>query len=146
MITDYCLHIVLATNRQLSLFRSAKHWFVDGTFKIVKQPFIQMWSIHIFVRYGENVKQVPVLFVIMSSRQKVDYISLLRWLKEHYSLSVETITSDFEIALWRAVSVVFPDVIMQGCLFESIGTRPYSTADFRQPMRRRGRSTSSFVC
>ena len=42
-------HILFATTTQLRLFESTKTWFVDGTFKIERKPFVQTFSIHAFV-------------------------------------------------------------------------------------------------
>jgi len=43
-------HLLLFTDRQLQLLSRAHTWYVDGTFHIVRRPFIQLRSIHTFVR------------------------------------------------------------------------------------------------
>ena len=43
-------HLVFATPAQLELLKNARRWFCDGTFKIVSRPFIQLWSVHAFIR------------------------------------------------------------------------------------------------
>jgi len=58
-------HLLLFTDRQLQLLSRAYTWYVDGTFHVVRRPFIQLWSIHAFVRVGMAVKQVPLAFVLM---------------------------------------------------------------------------------
>jgi hypothetical protein len=45
-------HIIFASDRQLDVLASSKVWYMDGTFKIVRQPFTQMFSIHAFLRTG----------------------------------------------------------------------------------------------
>ena len=58
-------HLMFAINRQLTLLARARTWYVDGTFHVVTQ----LWSIHAFVRVDDEMKQVPLVFVLMSSRR-----------------------------------------------------------------------------
>ena len=39
---DHKRHILLASDYQLRLLVTSVHWFVDGTFKLVKVPFTQL--------------------------------------------------------------------------------------------------------
>ena len=52
----------------MSILSQAKNWYVDAIFKVVHKPFTQLFSIHAFVKSGENVKQIPLLFAIMSGK------------------------------------------------------------------------------
>ena len=42
-------HLVFATQSMLDLLSKSKTWYVDGTFKVVKEPFTQLFTIHSFV-------------------------------------------------------------------------------------------------
>lgn len=114
-------HIMFATPKQLDLLRTTKRWFMDGAFKIVDAPFRggQLMSVHGFVRSDEAMKQLPLLFVLMSRRSKEDYIAVLQKtcdiLGEHISL--EGFVLDFEAAAWGAIRVVFPYADIKGCCF-----------------------------
>ena len=59
-------HLLFCTDNQMELLGKAKIWYMDGTFRVVKDPFQQLFSIHAFVRSGDNMKQIPLVFVIMS--------------------------------------------------------------------------------
>ena len=67
-------HLIFATDGQLNLLADAKRWYLDGTFKVVKKPFVQLFSIQAFLREDEAMKQVPLVFILMSRRKTKRYI------------------------------------------------------------------------
>ncbi|XP_069105440.1 uncharacterized protein [Argopecten irradians] len=111
-------HLMFATDTQLDLLRRARRWYMDGTFKIRKEPFIQLWSVHAFLQKDGQTKQVSLLFVLVSRQRARDYVQVLRPLQELLGDSqVEGVVMDFEAACWNAVKEVFPDVAIHGCSF-----------------------------
>ncbi|XP_068250151.1 uncharacterized protein [Palaemon carinicauda] len=112
-------HLVFATEGQCQLLAKAKRWYVDGTFKVVRQPFTQLFSIHAFMKYDGNVKQMPLVFVLMSGKRRKDYKKVFSRIKEILGeqLKVQEVILDFEASVWRAIPDVFPDVVMRGCAF-----------------------------
>ena len=100
------------------LLSGSKNWYADGTFDVVWKPFTQLFSIHAFVRGDSCIKQVPLMFVIMSGKRKRDYKKVLKAIKSLLpSYALKTITLDFEAAMWQAASDVFPNVKLLGCVF-----------------------------
>ena len=93
---------------------------MDGTFKVIKLPFAQLYSIHAFVKQNGDIKQVPLVFILMSGERKRDYQRVLKAvqnpLPDHVEL--QCVVADFELALWRAVEKVFPGVhILEVAIF-----------------------------
>jgi hypothetical protein len=70
-------HLIFATDHQLQLLKKAKTWYIDGTFKVVRQPFYQLLSIHTFVRSGDDMKQLPLLFAVMAGKTSEDYTQVI---------------------------------------------------------------------
>ncbi len=112
-------HIILALPEQLSILQKAKRWYADGTFKLVRDPFVQLWSVHAFVREGDSSKQLPLVFCLMSRRKKADYRAVLRAILEILPgpPAIKELMMDFERAAWKATQKVLPDVRIQGCAF-----------------------------
>ena len=112
-------HMIFATDRQMQLLHLAKTWFVDATFNVVKSPFTQLFSIHAFIKADGKLKQVPLMFVLMSGKRKCDYRKVMKKVK--YLLpprpAVTRVVADFEAAMWKGILSMFPDVSIQGCLF-----------------------------
>ena len=111
-------HLLFAADKILQLLSIAKNWFIDATFKVVKHPFTQLLSIHSFIKSGDTKKQVPLLFALMSGKCKRDYKKVFKAAINIIStIQVQTITIDFEAAMWQAIPKVLPTVHIYGCYF-----------------------------
>ena len=63
-------HLVFATEVQLKVLN--KRWYRDATFKVIKAPFIQLLSVHCFLKSDEVQKQGPALYAFMSGNRLLE--------------------------------------------------------------------------
>ena len=113
-------HIFFASLPQLNLLNNASVIYCDATFKVVRQPFCQLFSLHSFLAddNGYKVKQVPLAFVMMSRRRKREYKAIFQHIKEIIpSINLFRLITDFEAAIWNGAREVFPNIIISGCNF-----------------------------
>jgi len=110
---------IFATTEQLALLCRAKGWYVDGTFKLMMKPFTQLYSVHAFIRSGDEVKQIPLAFIIMSGAKKADYNAVFSALLDQLPAesAVKSITGDFESAVWQTFRILIPAAELHGCSF-----------------------------
>ncbi len=93
-------HLLFKSNDQLSFLAKAKTWYMDGTLKIVIKPFKQLFTIHtIFKNDNCNVKQVLLMYVLMTRRKTKDYVQVLRAVVELFSISSDPAVEKVRIIL-----------------------------------------------
>ena len=65
------------------------------------------------------MKQVPLCFVLMSSRRQNDYEAVIRAVVDALLTppAIQRVVMDFEAAEWLAFRACFPLVEIKGCLF-----------------------------
>ena len=88
----------------MEVLSKSKTWYIDGIFKLCRQPFSQLLTANAFVWNDDHVKQVPLVF-IMSGRKKRDYKAVLETVISLLPNQprVMKIVLDFQKAMWSAI-------------------------------------------
>ena len=97
------------------------HTLTGAWMALVKsfQSHFTTFSIHAFVKDNDEMKQVPLAFVVISGKKKLDYKRVVTAIKTLIpsKINLKCIVADFESALWKSVPSVFPTVPIRGCVF-----------------------------
>ena len=106
--------LIYATQRNLQILSTARHWLMDGIFEIVPELFFQLYTIHAFC----GLQSIPSVYGLLPNKRQVTYMSFLQKLKEaDATLNPDTVTTDYEVATINALQEVFPDTHEHGCLY-----------------------------
>ncbi|KAI6192271.1 hypothetical protein M3Y97_00319100 [Aphelenchoides bicaudatus] len=104
--------ITFASQEDIAFLSERSEWAADGTFSVVPSLFDQLYTIHGLV----DQEFRPVVYALMSSRTKNQYIRLFTQLRDAGCIPT-SITIDFEQAALCAAQHVFPDISIRGCFF-----------------------------
>ena len=105
--------IVFTTASNLSILKSCKHWFADGTFKVCPDEFYQMFTLHGLFKS----QVVPLVYGLLIGKKTEDYNDFFRIIMDRDDFNPETILTDFEAATLKSVKGLFPGILHKGCLF-----------------------------
>ena len=100
--------------------RISKHFFIDATFH---HPYKFSQLLIIIFKDVISSEYLPGFFILMSNKTEILYTmifkSIINILTQHniYKLSINTITTDTEIALINAIKTNFPNTQRIGCWF-----------------------------
>lgn len=62
----------------------------------------------------------PFVYVVMSNKKTALYVQILDYLKREFGIFPKSIMMDFELAMRKAVSIVWPDCVKSGCYFHYV--------------------------
>lgn len=106
--------IVFGTERNMDLLEENRHWFVDGTFKVAPELFMQLFTIHALL----DNSATPLIYALLPSKSEATYGRLFQKLVElRPNFNPISLMADFELACHNAARAVFPQTRIVGCLF-----------------------------
>lgn len=93
-------------------------FYGDGTFRVVPNPFYQLYSLHIDLSNDrDSVNFVPVLYILLPNKSQDTYVRLFTTLKNQFAVNIKVFRCDYEISTINAVKSVYPEVEVKGCFY-----------------------------
>lgn len=108
--------VIFCTDRNVDLLRNSEHLFFDGTFdhvNVKKHLFQQLWIVHARV----DGQVMPLAFVYMTRKTTAAYTFALNIIFGGRTVKAKYATMDFDRAQMRAISQLFPTLVIKGCYF-----------------------------
>ncbi|CAC5370087.1 unnamed protein product [Mytilus coruscus] len=78
LTVDTARHVMFSSPTQQQILQKARRWYLDGTFKVVRTPFTQLFTVHAFLQKEDSIKQVPLVFVLMSHKKEERLQGIMR--------------------------------------------------------------------
>ncbi|CAK8697796.1 unnamed protein product [Clavelina lepadiformis] len=105
---------MFASQKNLDILNNCANWFCDGTFDVAPLGY-QLYTIHALV--NEN-RTVPLVYTLTENKSEAVHNRILCLLEQQRpGIAPETVTIDFEMAAYNAISSSFPRAEILGCLF-----------------------------
>ena len=110
--------IIFGCKTYILCLSESKTFYMDGTFKYAPKFFYQLFSIHCL----RNGHYIPLMFCILPNKEVRTYTLALRHIVTfsqslNIDLSPDEIIIDFEVAIHKAVNIVWPTSKIFGCRF-----------------------------
>ena len=109
--------MIFGRERNLGMLDRSQRWYIDGTFRIAPAIFAQ-----IFVVLCEELGGVhPVAYGLLPNKRRETYdrfFQMMHILRPNASPA--SVSCDYELNSFRAVSQVFPNAEIHGCFFHFV--------------------------
>ena len=113
-------YFIWTINQIISRLRISNHWFVDATFH---HPIGYAQLLIIIFKDIITSEFYPGFYILMSNKIEIIYDMIFKSIKNIlsqnniYNLTIETITTDTELALINSIHTNFPETQRIGCWF-----------------------------
>ena len=109
--------MIFAADEDLRFLAYCRHWFGDGTFKVVPTGYSQQYTLH---GYYDGMTY-PCVYALLKGRSEIDYNKFLDEVLDLMPHGVTpnplSIMTDFELAAIKAFKSNFPLAETSGCYF-----------------------------
>lgn len=105
--------LVFCSSEQKTVLHSAAYWICDGTFEVVSETlFYQLFIISAITKTGITM---PCLFALLPNKEIASYQIVFQHLKDSGVEPPGYMNTDFEKAIFRSFTNVFPHIPIRGC-------------------------------
>jgi hypothetical protein len=110
--------LVFGTVAFLQKLCNADYVYMDGTFKVVPNLFLQLYTLHGL----HNGEMIPYIYALLPNKNQEIYRRLFRLLQDKAAennliFNPRNFQIDFEFPVVQSLRVIFPNAAVHGCLF-----------------------------
>ena len=107
--------LIFASEEGLHALGRGSIWLMDGTFNVAPCLFYQLYTICVV---QEDNRCFPCVYCLLKSKGSSTYVEVLNVVKNRLPvMRVELVVIDYEQAVLKALTKVFPGVQIRGCRF-----------------------------
>lgn len=115
---------IFTTDELIRVFCEAELIVIDGTFQTTPKPFYQLLIIHGNLPSFENYFTHPLIYVLMSGKDKILYTEVFKEIKNYatslgLTIKAKFSMSDYELGIRAAINSVLPSVDKRACFFHT---------------------------
>ena len=115
-LTDDGVCLIYMSDFGRRILKNSETWFMDGTFSTVPDQFSQLYVV--FGAGGVHSEKIyPAAFMLLPDKSSATYQHALHVLATETNHTPLSISIDFEMAVIKASSIVFPNAVVKGCVF-----------------------------
>lgn len=110
--------LIIWYNTQLEISNDNEYvCFVDGKMSSVAFHWKQTFEVLIVNRKNLTLKPVTIVFALLDGTSSNDYFVLFDKLFKYSNINITYFVCDYEMAIHKAIRLVFPNAHIQGCYF-----------------------------
>ena len=107
--------ILFTTDSNLSILKSNKLWFGDGTFSVAPELFYQLYTINVIIK----CKNIPLIYALLPDKCQQTYEKMFQMvIKDFRTEDFPTnLMHDFELGAINSIISLFGGTNIFGCYF-----------------------------
>ncbi|XP_063622596.1 uncharacterized protein LOC134794743 [Cydia splendana] len=111
--------LIFVTEKSKEWLANCKKFFADGTFRIVPEPFVQLYTFHADIgSTADHTRVLPCIYVLLPNKQQETYEKMFKSFQQNIpGFQPDELKVDFEKAAINAFRKLYPLAKITGCYF-----------------------------